>query len=189
MMFGQNTGAHTRTVKKIPIDSEGVEIGVWKGDTTVLFAERAKKVHAVDPWSAYCYNEKQFQRHVDRYAEHFSIEPTREGFQKHYDEIYKEVETRFQDKNVELYRMTSDDWFEQNTKKDYDWIYVDGSHAFEGCLKDLKRAWGIIRSGGVLYGDDYPNKPGVVQAVDSFVYAKNLKLNRFANNQWYIEKK
>lgn len=188
MMIGQNTGAQSRTYKMIKEGTEGVEIGVWLGDTTVLFAERAK-VHAVDPWSADCYTDEQFDKIIGRYSKEYNIEPTREGFQKFYDGVYENVCNRFEGKNVEVHRMTSKEWFEQNTKKDFDWVYVDGDHSFKACLYDLNQAWDVVRSGGVLYGDDYPNKPGVVQAVDSFVYAKNLKLNRFANNQWYIEKK
>ena len=42
MMVGKNTGS-TETAKRIPIDSIGVEIGVWRGDTTDKFIKNAKK--------------------------------------------------------------------------------------------------------------------------------------------------
>ena len=39
-----------------------------------------------------------------------------------------------------------------------------------------------------MFGDDYPQKSGVVSAVDQFVKENNLKLNKFSVNQWYIDK-
>ena len=50
MMVGRNIGS-TETAKRIPKDSVGVEIGVWRGDTTEKFIKNAKEIVAVDPWS------------------------------------------------------------------------------------------------------------------------------------------
>ena len=88
---------------------------------------------------------------------------------------------------VEICRMTSDEWFEQylaakghGNDEMLDWIYVDGDHSYEGCLKDLNNAKEIVKPGGLILGDDYgwPNskyqKVGVTKAVNEFRKKHNL---------------
>ena len=50
MMFGTNKTSFA-TAKRIPKDTVGVELGVWKGDTSLLFLQNAKHLHMVDSLS------------------------------------------------------------------------------------------------------------------------------------------
>ena len=87
--------------------------------------------------------------------------------------------------------MTSDEWFAQNTKQ-YDWIYVDGDHGYEGCKRDLDNALKCIRVGGMIMGDDYfwPGagwgKEGVTRAVDDFIKENMLFKERHGQTQYII---
>ena len=98
-----------------------------------------------------------------------------EDFQKYYDKIYEDVKTRFSKyQEVTIHRMTSTEYFDSIEDRSLDWIYIDGAHDFEGCLKDLKQAWTKVKIGGSLFGDDYRwettklGKSGVTRAVDAF---------------------
>ena len=110
------------------------------------------------------------------------------GFQVFYDRVYAEVKERFKPySEVEICRMTSDEWFEQylsskghGNNEMLDWIYIDGDHSYEGCLKDLENALQVVRPGGLIIGDDYGwpdakwQKPGVTKAVNEFINNNKL---------------
>ena len=49
MVGKNNDSAHT--CARIPTGSVGVEIGVWKGDSSARFLTRASHLHLVDSWS------------------------------------------------------------------------------------------------------------------------------------------
>ncbi len=185
MMYGYNKGS-TETAKKIPKGSHGVEIGVWRGDTTEKFIKNAETIIAVDPWSIK--GNEDPNRLFERYKDLVGADNI-EDFEPYYDDVHAFVCKRFRkQKGITVKRMTSQEFFDWNTKTDFDWVYVDGLHSHEGCYNDLVHCWDIIKKGGTMFGDDYPNKSGVVSAVDQFVKERNLKLHRFANNQWYIER-
>ena len=183
MMVGQNTGSDV-TKNKIPEGSVGVEIGVWRGDTTAKFIKRAKHIVAVDPWSLKGNEDPEL--FFERYSELVG-DTSKEAFTDYYNDVHKFVCKRFKDHNITICRMTSREWFKQN-KETYDWVYVDGLHNHDGCLYDLRESWKIIKEGGTLFGDDYPNKEGVVSAVNQFINETGLKLEKFSHNQYLIRK-
>ena len=186
-MFGVNTGSN-ETWKRIPQDSVGVELGVWKGESSAKFLKRAKHLHLVDPWSAVAYEDSDefgdYQGYLNRYSKLVgSNNPA--DFQKYYDSIYENVKRRFANHSVTIHRMTTNRFFETFTER-VDWVYVDALHSFDGCLSDLRNSIKIIKSGGFIFGDDYGNKPGVVKAVDTFIQETGLTLNNFYSNQYEI---
>ena len=58
-----------------------------------------------------------------------------------------------------------------------DWVYIDGNHAYEFVLEDLRSWYPKVRPGGLVAGDDY-DRPGawwgdgVTRAVNEFVKAE-----------------
>ena len=92
MMVGKNTGS-TETAKRIPIDSIGVEIGVWRGDTTDKFIKNAKKIIAVDPWSVEGNEDPNllFKKYKDIVGA-----KTIDDFEEYYLNVYEFVKKRFQ---------------------------------------------------------------------------------------------
>lgn len=187
MMYGRNIDSE-ETWKRIPKNTIGIEIGVWKGDSSVKFLRRANHLHLVDSWSPISYENSNehgnYQNYLNRYSDLVGSNNP-EDFQKYYDKIYQEVISRFKNKPVTIHRQNSREFFE-NFNQLVDWIYIDGDHSYEGCLFDLENSLRIIRPGGIIFGDDYNNKPGVKQAVDEFILRTGLFFNNFYGDQFEI---
>lgn len=191
MMVGQNNHSN-ETVKRIPIGTVGAEIGVWKGDSSQKFlSTNPKELHLVDAWSLDVWfddlPEYQQKEVLEKYSKSLGIVKTREAYQEYYDKIYKSVVEKFsKNENVIIHRMDSKEWFAKTDIK-LDWIYVDGDHSYEGCLRDLNSSLSVVKPGGTIFGDDYGNKAEVKRAVDDFVFEHNLILEIFAKNQFQIK--
>jgi hypothetical protein len=190
MMYGKNPGTEA-TWQRIAPFSIGAELGVWRGFSTLKFARNAALVHAVDAWSPVAYENSDEHGDYNAYLERYeklvgSKDPA--DFQTFYDHIYTETLNRFNGvPNIQVHRMTTDQWFEKQ-KLQLDWIYVDASHSYDGCLSDLRKSLKLIKSGGKLYGDDYgKNKQGVTDAVDDFIKETGLTLNNFYTDQYEIK--
>lgn len=71
----------------------------------------------------------------------------------------------------------------------FDWVFVDASHTYEDCMKDLKAWYPKVKSGGYLCGHDYVDNAmtqakgwGVKRAVDTFMSDKGLSIE-FTSNE------
>lgn len=190
MMYGENPGTD-ETSKRIPEGSVGVEIGVWKGQSSEKFLQRAGHLHLVDPWSVGAYKDDsdefttRGQTYLRRYAKLVGSQKPAD-FQKYYDKIYNNVKKKFENKPVTIHRCTSNEFFETFNEQ-VDWIYIDGRHDCEGVLEDLRSALKLVKPNGFIFGDDYGNKPGVVQAVDQFIDETSLPFDNFFTNQFEIK--
>lgn len=70
----------------------------------------------------------------------------------------------------------------------FDWVYVDASHTYEDCAKDLEAWYPKVKNGGFLCGHDYSENEiatakgwGVKRAVDEFINNKNLSIEFISN--------
>lgn len=188
MMVGTNN--HSKeTVKRIKQGSVGVELGVWKGNSSELFRKKASRLHLVDSWSVAPYTQlESYQSYLDRYSSICGSKDPKD-FKKYYDKIYESVKKKFSnDINVTIWRMNTDKFFKEFTDK-VDWFYVDAAHDEDGVYKDLVNSYKHLKkfNGGIIYGDDYGNKKGVVKGVDKFLKEYNLKINNFYENQYEIK--
>ena len=69
-----------------------------------------------------------------------------------------------------------------------DAIYIDARHEEEHVYSDIIEYWPLLRSGGILFGDDYhPKWPGVVKAVHRFC-AENALLLETLKPKWVLVK-
>jgi uncharacterized Rossmann fold enzyme len=73
----------------------------------------------------------------------------------------------------------------------YDFVFLDADHSYEGCKADIE-AWATkVKPGGWLGGHDYENndfpKFGVTRAVNEFVAASGLALERGENFTWFVQ--
>ena len=136
-----------------------LEIGSYEGRSAIFFADifRESKISCVDTWS---------------------------GSDEHQNINFKSIENNF-DQNIEnlknnqlltKYKMTSDNFFYQNTAK-FDFVYVDGDHSKDQVLKDLQNSWSILNSNGFLLIDDY-----------MWWYYKNLEKNPASSVNIFINK-
>lgn len=187
-MIGRNIGSD-ETWQKIPMNSVGVEIGVWRGDSSAKFLKRARHLYLVDSWSVvpYEHNDEHggYEAYLDRYARMVGSRDPRD-FQGYYDQVFESVVERFHDRPITIFRMNSADFFAAFDQT-VDWVYIDGDHSYHGCRRDLEGSLGIVRPGGTIFGDDYTNKPGVRQAVDEFVARTGLVFENFHGSQYRIE--
>ena len=188
MMYGKNIQTD-ETWKRIPEGSVGIEIGVWMGDSSAKFLRRASKLHLVDPWSPVAYEDSDefgdYNAYLNRYTRLVgSSDP--KAFQRFYDKVAWNVAKRFENDNVVIHRSTSKEFFEDFNEQ-VDWVYVDGSHAYDLVLEDLRACLKVIKPGGSIFGDDYtPKKPGVQRAVDDFCEEQGFDLEVFGpgNARW-----
>lgn len=189
MMIGANKGTDA-TCKRVPKNSIGVELGVWKGASSEKFLRRAKFMHLVDPWSIVPYEKSDEFGNYSGYLKYYSElvgsdDPSQ--FQYFYDKIYESVKKKFNGKPVKIHRCTTEVFFDYFIEK-VDWVYIDALHSFDGCLFDLRNCLKIIKAGGLIFGDDYSKKkPGVKKAVDFFIQETGLTLNNFHSNQYEIK--
>ncbi len=68
--------------------------------------------------------------------------------------------------------------------KDFDLIFVDGSHFYENVKMDIQLSIPLLRPGGLLCGHDYSHSKEVKQAVDE-IFGENVKLYN-KTSIWYI---
>lgn len=65
-------------------------------------------------------------------------------------------------------------------------IYIDGSHEYEDAYADMSAYRGLLAPGGIMFGDDFRNFPGVFAAVVRFAHEQNLNLKEEENNFWIL---
>lgn len=187
MMFGKNVES-VHIANRIKENSIGVELGVWKGNSSIQFVKKTKHLHLVDAWAPVVYEESDehgdYEKYLDRYAELVGSRDEKD-FIGYYDKIYETVKNTFKDKPVTIHRMSTDNFFKSFHEK-VDWVYVDAAHDYLGCLKDLKNSLKILKNDGIIYGDDYHNKPGVKKAVTEFIKETGLKFDNIYGNQYEI---
>lgn len=197
-MMGTQVNRDARNIMGlIKKDSVGAEIGVWYGNSSKEFLKRGvKELHLIDAWSIEPYKESDEHGTYENYLERYSKMcggGTEKDFQQYYDRVYEEVSTGVgADKRVTIHRMSSDEWFETFTERKLDWIYVDGDHSYEGCLRDLRNSLKVVKWGGLILGDDYKwgdtrwGKDGVTRAVDEFCRTEGLFKKRHGDIQFSI---
>ena len=187
MMHGKNIESK-KVLNRIPANSIGCEIGVWKGLSSELFLSKCSHLHLVDSWHYAPYieslefgDQKSFIKRYEPLVKSDNLN----DFQNYYDKVYRSVVEKFKDKPVTIHRKTSDSFFEKTNIK-VDWIYLDASHEYKQVKKDLYNCLKILKENGVLLGDDYLSKPEVKEAVDEFVQEKKFKLDNFFGSQFEI---
>lgn len=188
MMFGNNKES-AYVLTRISENSVGVELGVWKGDSSEKFSTKTRQLHLVDAWAPEPYKASvehgSFENYIERYSKLVGSTNT-EDFEKFYDSIYEGVKSRFKNNpNIIIHRMSTRDFFNFFEHK-VDWVYVDAAHDHDGCYFDLSNSLKIVRPGGKILGDDYQNKPGVKSAVDQFVKDYDKVLDNFYGSQYEI---
>lgn len=186
MMFGKNKGIDA-VVEAIQQDSIGIEIGVWRGDSSERLLTKAKFLHLVDPWSVTAYEHSgefgDYQAYLDRYSELVGSQDAAD-FQRYYDDVYRSVVARFSGAPVEIHRLTSHKFFSQlDLTNRFDWVYIDGSHSYKGCLYDIRSSAMVTDT---IFGDDYGVKTGVTHAVNDYCKAENRIMHYLGKGQYKI---
>ena len=165
----------------IPKGSTGAELGVWQGATSEKLLTRAGMLYMVDSWSLGPYRGPRFAEYLAKYGDG----RTEAQIQAEYDQVYRDVCSRFIDHPVVIYRSTTRSFLLHAACANFqlDWVYIDASHEYEDVLADLE---GSAKIAPMIFGDDYGNKPGVTAAVDEFARVWGLVLNRHGKQHYSL---
>lgn len=169
-----------------------VEVGVWKGSSTIYMAEQLKKqdkgtIVSVDTWLGA----------IEFWTKHIrgSNDATRDlKLRNGYPSIYYNFLSNVVHKNVTrqvvpfpVPSLLAADFFKRKNIK-ADIVHIDASHEYQDVKADLDAWVHNVRSGGIIFGDDYNEYwPGVVKAVDEFVAADSKRSMRIDGNKWILK--
>jgi len=134
---------YSKMVKEFPDKSHFVEVGSWKGMSSVYMAVeiinsgKDIKFDCIDIWE---YDKSQVDIPQDMYEDGYgvfmkNIEPV-----KHIINPIKE----FSEKSAERYKDNS-----------IDFIFIDAAHDYENVKKDITAYFPKLKKGGVIAGHDY----------------------------------
>lgn len=131
-----------------------VEFGCLHGRSTRALADNNKGViWAVDPWKGDYYTEEGVTLPISTYVMPYFLNNLEDHI-----EVQHVIPVR-----GFSYSFTSD-W-------PMDMVFIDGDHRYETVVKDIKKAYELLKPSGLICGHDYghPQWPGVKQAVDELV--------------------
>ena len=150
-----------------------VEVGVWKGQSTILMADRLREltldavVVAVDTWLG------SWDHWTDRqYWDELCFD---HGYPRLYDKFMANVLSRRLEGYVVPLPLDSVNARQVVSERGIvaDMVHIDGGHDFDAVTSDLTQWWRVLREGGVLVCDDYHAGgeawPEVRRAVDEFL--------------------
>ena len=147
-----------------------IEIGSFVGESTVLFAQSFKEVIAIDPF-------------MEGYDEQ---DPTSHSFD--FKNVYQTYLDRTGDhQNIKTIVSTSIDALDQLKGLQFDFVYIDGLHTYDGVKTDIINYLPLVKTGGVIGGHDYTDNTvhkhleGVKRAVDE-LFGHPDKV--FGDNSW-----
>ena len=172
-----------------------LEVGSWKGASAIHMAELLKTYHpspaqdftivCIDTWLGAI-------EHIDDSIE-FGIGKHRNyGYPNIYYQFLANVMYANHQDCIVPFPNTSiiAARFLRKYQIQADVIYIDASHEEEDVYMDLTSYWSLLRSGGVIFGDDWDAGSlgyGVICAVNRFVKEKQLNL-QVQGNKWLIQK-
>ena len=147
-----------------------LEIGSYEGRSTCWLLEHG----LADDGDMYC---------IDPYA---GLDDIYMRFVANVNEV-KKADQYFQ--HFRDYSYNTICWMVEDAPADpaqFDFIYIDGSHAPDAVLTDACLSWGLLRSGGVMLFDDYqyPHEPTKV-GIDGFLEAFGGKYKTIVSNYQY----
>ena len=129
-----------------------IEIGSYEGQSTELFAQRFKKVIAIDPF-------------IDDYDPN-DITCEYMSLTKVYDIFLNNI-SKYD--NVMHIRETSDSAFYMLPKIEIGFVYIDGLHTYDQIKKDISNYYTLIKSGFIAGHDYHPKWQGIVDGVNEML--------------------
>ncbi len=138
-----------------------VEFGSLHGRSTRAMADNMPsggKIWAVDPWNGNYQTEDGKQVDFTTYVMPYFVMNLRD--------------------HIDLHRVIPVRQFSYQFSLPFevDMVFIDGDHRYDTVVKDIKKAYELLRPGGLISGHDYehPKWPSLKQAVDELVGVPNL---------------
>lgn len=149
---GLITDEEGRALARLAAGRDVLEIGSWKGRSTIWMARTARSVVAVDTFDG---------------RGTFDVVDI-----DTFDEFAANLKRYGVDEKVGVLNGESVFWMGQlRETHQFDLIFIDGSHDYESVKADAEAALLVLRDGGLLVFHDYQSTadPGVTQAVDELL--------------------
>jgi hypothetical protein len=124
----------------------GVEIGVNRGGYSkkIVALAAPKVLHLIDPWPTDA---------ADDYIKAYGV---KDDMQAHHDMVQAEFAPQIAEGSIVVHRKYSRDCVDLFVDGQFDFVYVDGMHSYEGCLEDLRLFAPKVKETGLLMGHDFP---------------------------------
>ena len=115
-----------------------IEIGSYVGESTLMFANHFKEVISVDPYV----NDYDLDDDACHHAP--------------FDKVYEQfIRNTLSVPNIKSIKETSQNAFSILKDQQWDMVYIDGLHTYEGVSYDIEHYKTIIKPGGFVCGHDY----------------------------------
>lgn len=172
MRFGKfEEGLRHLIDKEISYADTLVEIGSYTGESTVMFAMRAEKVIAIDPFDNLPNPNLLIEGHAQT--------ETMESNMKKVEDIFDKRIGIFS--NIQKVKAFDYEVVEKFKDDSIDFIYIDSIHTKEEVSRIIKLWLPKIKSTGKIAGHDYVSYfPGVQEAVDEHF----KKFNTYLDTSW-----
>lgn len=167
-----------------------IEVGSWKGSSAIAMAKYflnksiTPTIFCVDTWGGATFHRE--------HEEYFNMLKCKNGFPT----LYQQFLSNIIHSNLQEYIIpvphTSHDAARYLKKLGIlaDFCYVDACHEYDEVLDDIRSYWDLVKSDGVIFGDDFDSGwPGVVGAVKDFTIENKLE-DKFElhHSEWLIRK-
>jgi hypothetical protein len=165
------TGLRHLIDKEVSPADTVVEIGSYSGESTVMFAIRAKLVIAIDPWDMLPDTNSLITGHAQKDEMTSDMKLVEEVFDQR---------TRVMN-NIEKMKAFDYEVVKKIKDKSVDFLYIDSIHTKEEVNRIIKLWLPKIAKHGKIAGHDYTSYfPGVQEAVDE----NFKKINSYIDTSW-----
>lgn len=163
-----------------------IEVGTWKGRSALhmvgLTKELGTKIYCCDTWLGEV-NLQPGDMESDKPA-CFYHGPT-----NYYQFLYNVWEGGAQDRiHPILNTSTASARLLNHFGVRGDLIYIDADHHYETVFTDLEFFSELLAPGGIMFGDDWNDFPGVKMAVSRFAFERNLRVV-VSGPAWVLQQK
>ena len=169
--FSWSPGVWEQLIPHLPARKNFLEIGSFEGRSAVWIVqymmEDGGELICVDTWEGG--------------AEHVNGEMS--GAEYRFKHNIDLIMGNFVDRDVQPIKSTSVDALGNliSYKKQFDFIYIDGSHLAKDVLTDACMAWPLLKSKGFMVFDDYSWKPPGFTLLQRTKVAVDASINIFEN--------
>jgi glycosyltransferase involved in cell wall biosynthesis len=135
-------------VADLPDKCVMAEVGCYIGESTEIFARKASKIYAIDPWADY--------------FEPQNILIRMDGIESRFDQLIKKFPC------IVKLKGTSAEIARKFPNRSLDVVYIDADHKYNYVIKDIHLWLPKIKLGGIICGHDY-NLDSVFRAVNDSI--------------------
>jgi hypothetical protein len=159
----------------LPENPSLLEIGVWNGESSVLFASLTHDLYAIDSFEHYAT--------ADPVTIPMVTEATIRMFEivQHNFKNLVPYSTLFKTSSEEYFSPTRRVGDKPASKPYYDMIYIDGEHTAAGVERDIRAS--LLLNPTILSGHDY-SLPGVQSALKAAL--KGQKIKTYRDDSWMV---